>query len=173
MRTTYSVSLPVKPYVLKYVQTVEGSPLNFTSSSMLCMIIRAYMENKNYTGLSQQQLNTAISTRSAVLQILIPVKQMHRIGTTINPDGIILINRFLETCFEKALRKFIVDNIKEGGRYKGFKEAYYAFAEMYNIDMETDITYDGLKQMDFRFRKKSEKKNDIDAMFFSTLVPSL
>jgi hypothetical protein len=175
MLNCYSVSLPVKPYVLKYVQTVEGSPqLRFESSSMLCMIVRAYIENKNYIGLSQQQFDAAISTRTATLKIVIPGKQMYKVGTSIRPDGIVMINRFLEEWFERALVKFMNDNTRKCGRYKGFKEAYYAFAKLYNVELEKDITIEGLKKMDYRLRRKKEDDNDNkNGFFFSTLVPSL
>lgn len=175
MLDCYTLSLPVKPYVLKYVQTVEGSPeLMFQSSSMLCTIVRAFIENKNYTGLSQQQLDTAISTRNATLRIIIPMKQMYRIGTAIRPDGIVLINRFLEEWFERALIKFMNDHTRKDGRYRGFKEAYFAFADLYNVEIEKDITLEGLKKMDYRLRrKKNDDPSNKNGLFFSTLVPSL
>lgn len=157
--TTYTVSFPVKPYIKKYVTTIEGSPLQFKSSSMLCMIIRAYMENKNsYIQLSEKRINNHLNFRTATINVVVPLVYQYQVGTILRPEGIVLINRFLEDIFERALTKFIHDNIKAGGRYKGFKEAYFAFADMYNIELEEDITYDGLKKIDFRYRK-SLKKN--------------
>jgi hypothetical protein len=174
MSKHYSVSLPVKPYILKYVQTIEGSPLEFRGSSMLCMIIRAFMENKSYTGLSQNQLQTAVSSRTAKLEILVPIKKMYTIGASLRPDGIVLINQFLEEWFERALIKFMDSAVKKEGRYKGYRDAYYAFASAYGIDLEEDITLDGLKQMEYRLRKKpKDEKNKKDGNFFSNLVPSL
>lgn len=178
MSKTYFVSIPVKAYVKKYVATVEGSPIEFSSNSMLCTIIRAFMENKNYTGLSQSQLETAINSRTEKLQISIPIKKMYTIGTTIRQDGIIFINRFLEDCFDKALAKFMKEHTKKNGRYRGIQEALIAFAECYNIELyedmitgaKPDITLDGLKQMDYRLRKKSDTNKGSN--IFSNLVPS-
>lgn len=174
MSKNYSVSLPVKPYVLKYVQTIEGSStIEFRGSSMLCLILRAYIENKNYTGLSKSQMETAITHRTAKLEVLIPFKKMYKIGTAIRPDSIVQINQFLEEWFERALVKFMNENTRKDGRYKGFQKAYYAFAECYNIDLETDITLDGLKKMDYRLRHKKEDDTDKkNGNFFSNLVPS-
>jgi hypothetical protein len=167
LTNTYTVSLPVKPYVKRYVETVEGTPLQFNSKSMLCQIIRAFMQNKNYTGLSRTQLNTAISSRTATIDIILPIQNMYKIGTSVSPHGIMFINRFLEGLFEQALNKHVRETIRRNGRYKGFKEAYYSFAELYNIELDEDITYEGLQKMDYRFREKRMKN------IFSTLVPSI
>lgn len=173
MSKHYSVSLPVRPYIKKYIASVEGTPIEFKGTSMFCLILRAYMENKSYTGFSKTQLETAIGYRTATVQIIIPIKKIYTIGTEISPDGILLINRFLESLFERALVKFMNENTSADGRYKGFKEAYVAFAKLYSIDLEEDITLDGLKQMDYRLRKKIENKGKKGGNFFSNLVPSL
>lgn len=162
----YTVVLPVKPYIKKYVTAIEGDPIHFDSRSMLCMIIRAYLQNKARTGLSASQFKAHQSARNQQLQIIVPIKKMWYIGHHIKPDHMVLINRFLEDCFERALNHHINSNTKGDGRFRGYKEAYHTFAELYSIDMGRDISYEGLKQLDFRNRKKFEKN-------FLTLVPSL
>ncbi len=166
MTTHYSVTLPVKPYIKKYVAAVEGSPVLFTSRSMLCMIIRAYMENKNHTGLSKKQLQTSINARTATIVVQLPMRSMHYVGTSVRPDSIILINQFLEMWFGKALLDFMKQTANRPGRYKGFNEAYYEFAQAYGIEIEEDISLDALKKMDYRLRHRGG--ND-----FTNLVPSL
>src|SRR5688500_9568368 len=118
----YSVKIPVKPYVAKYVAAIEGSPVYFSSNSMLCQIIRAFLENTPRAMLSQKQMDVHLSTRSEQLEILVPMRKMHAVGHSIRPDNIVLINRFLEDCFERALCQYVRDYTKAaGGRYKGYK----------------------------------------------------
>lgn len=166
----YSVSLPVKAYIKKYIHTIEGSPIRFDSNSMLCMIIRAYLQSKAKSGRSRQELISAVSIRRERLEIQIPKtkKNISVIGLHIKEDNIVLINRYLEELFEQELHRFINQYIQSAeGRYKGYKEAYFSFAELYNIVLEEDITFDGLKKLEYRNRKKySEKKG-------FPLVPSL
>lgn len=166
MSQFYAICLPVKPHIKKYVQAIEGSTIEWKSNSMLCMIIRAYLENKGYTGRSKEELNTAINSRTDTLQISVPVKKMHVVGVHIRPDNIMLINRYLEDCFERSLHQFIQQSIKSNVRYQGFNKAYEAFATLYNIQLEEDISLDGIKKIDYRFRKKNQN-------IISHLVPSV
>jgi hypothetical protein len=169
MNTHYTVSLPVKAYIKKYVSTVEGYPINYSSNNMLCMIVRAYLQNKCSSGLSKQQLQTAVASRNECIEIKIPrsEKNTRTIGTYINADNIILINRFLEFWFEAALQEFIKEYTKTNvGRYRGLKGAYVAFADQYNIVLEQDISFEGLKKIEYRNR---QKKTEINLF---TFVPS-
>ena len=169
MNTHYTVSLPVKAYIKKYVATVEGYPINYSSNNMLCMIVRAYLQNKCRSGLSKQQLQTAVASRNECVEIKIPrsEKNIRTIGTYISSDNIILINRFLEFWFEAALHEFIRNYTKGNiGRYRGLKDAYVAFADHYNIILEEDISFEGLKKIDYRNRLKKSEIN------LFTLVPS-
>lgn len=166
MSKLYTVTLPVKPYIKKYVETIEGTPINFKGSSMLCKIVRAYMENKNSTGLSLSAKKAALSLRTTKVEIVVPIARMHVIGTALSDDGILQINAFLQDCFDNAVVHFVKEYVKKEGRYKGYKEAIETFARIYNIEIETDITFDGLQKMEYRSRKKEEN-------YFSKIVPSL
>lgn len=175
MSKSYTVSLPVKPYILKYVQTVEGSTaIEFKGTSMLCIILRAFLLNqKQYTGYTREKLKAAVSVRTAELKFVVPVNRMNQVGTEIDPNGVVVMNRLLEEFFDRAFLKFMKDRTKKEGRYRGYKEAYYAFADLYNIEIEEDITFDGLKKMDQRLRDKQKDDNNKNGPnFFSNLVPS-
>jgi hypothetical protein len=126
------------------------------------------LSNKPLSGLSRKQLETSVSSRSQVLQIKVPLnsKNLRTVGYYIREDNVVLLNRFLEECFETALRQFISEGAKGEGRYVGYKDAYYAFAEAYNIIIDEDISFDGLKKIEYRSRKKKSEN-------LFTLVPSL
>ena len=168
MSKYHTVSLPVKPHIKKYVETVEGGAINFSGKSMLCTIIRAFMQNNNSTGLSARQKASALSLRTASVDVLVHPKCVYTIGNSVRltPDCILHINAYLQDAFERDFKKYIDRYIVREGRYKGYKDAIYAFADAFNIVLEEDISYDGLKQLDFRIRKKEEN-------FFSKIVPSI
>lgn len=160
MSTTYTVTLPVKPYVQKYINTIEGGEqIKFDAKNMFCMIIRAYLENSNKCGLNSQDMEAHLKTRNKQIKIIVPMKRMGDVGHTIKPDNAVLINRFLEDVFKKAFISFVKDFTKKEGRYRDYKDAYYAFAESYKIVIDEDITFDALQKMDYRSRQKKTKKN--------------
>lgn len=169
----YSVTLPVKPHIRKYITAMEGENIMFDSRSMLCQIVKAYLENSNKCGLSQNKMAANILSRTQEISIKIPVKKMGYIGHTIKPDNIVLINRFLEDIFERTLIQYVKDYIKEEkkeGRYKGYKDAYYAFAKTFGIEIDEDITLEGLQKIDYRNRQKITEKNFL-ALVLSPRTP--
>lgn len=166
MTKHYTVHLPVKPYIKKFVETIEGPQLRYTGTSPLCRIVCAYLENKSSTGLSAAQKADALSKRTTSIQITVPMRCMYTIGASLSPDGILQANAYLQDEFERAVSHFLRQYTKsKEGRYKGYKDAIQAFADFYNIVLEDDITYEGLKKLEYRFRKKEET-------FFSKIVLS-
>ncbi|HYC27334.1 MAG TPA: hypothetical protein VEB42_00945 [Chitinophagaceae bacterium] len=161
------MTLPVKPYIKKYVETVEGSPIPYKGTSLLCKVVRAYLQNKNSTGLSEIQKKAALSLRTSSIEIVVPMNKMNIVGITLSDDGILHINAYLQDVFERAVCDFIKRYTgNKLGRYKGYKAGIEDFAKLYNIDLEEDLTYDGLQKLEYRFRKKEEN-------FFSKIVLSL
>ena len=63
------------------------------------------------------------------------------------------MNRYFENKFEEELSRFVDKQDLEGwGKYKN---AIEAFAKHYNIEIEEDISFEALKKMEYRFRKKN------------------
>lgn len=157
MSQFYSVSLPVKPHVKKFVQSLEGNTIYWKGTSPLCMILRAFLVNKTPIGYSSSRLHNAVSCRRSIITMYVPISKMGTVGTYISPDNVILINRLLEDWFEKTFLSFVQVQVKKDGRYRGYKDAIESFVALYNIDVEEDISMDGLIKMEQRSRKKVSK----------------
>lgn len=157
MAKYYSVNIPTKAHLKKYVYAIDGSPVNFNSDSHFCMIVRAYMGKTLSDNLCLTDRRNRIAAFTDTIQVMFPVTKMRLYGFEIADADAVLINRFLEADFEKELVRFVENFIKTEGRYKGYKEAYEAFAEKYHIQLEEDILSDTLKKQEYRARKKYQR----------------
>lgn len=162
----YSVTVPTKPHLYKYITTREGSPLFMNSDSPFCIMLRCCLGKNVHTDRSKKEIAGRMQFFTSDIQIMIPTSKMSLFGFSINEHHIIMLNRFLENDFEDELVRHSRYFIKEDVRYAGFKEAYESFAEKFNISLEEDIPYDTLKKIEYRARKRLEN-------IFPQNVPSL
>jgi hypothetical protein len=97
------------------------------------------------------------TSREADITFTIPYHYWYLTKKEISPQTCILLNRYFENKFEEDLSTHVLMMDTEGhGKYK---KAIESFAKLYNIEIDEDITFDGLKQMEYRFRKKNIKKS--------------
>lgn len=105
-------------------------------------------------------------------EILMQVSNFHRkqLGSKLIKDEIIMINSYLEQSFQKDLyyhcQLFMQHYPKASGRDMGIKDAIYSFAERFGLEIDgtmkdgkmdfKDISYEGLKRMEWRYRSKLE-----------------
>lgn len=138
------------------------------SDNRFCLFVRACLSNNVNDGLSKENQSVRMKFFTDNLQIFIPFSNMRRFGHTLSLDHIIMINRFLEIDFSNELVRHCRYITKGENRYLSYKEAYEAFLEKHHIDIEDDITFDALKKMEYRSRKKSENCVQSVLSLFST-----
>jgi len=95
---------------------------------------------------------------TSYIQCVAPLSLIRDIGFIITNDQVIQFNRFVDDLFEEYLYIFVQKNTKQNQRYCGFKEAIELFAQIHNIEIDVDITFDTLKKAEYRHRKNIEKK---------------
>lgn len=118
-------------------------------------MIMAFLEGKSSLGYSKEQHEASLRQRTEKIQVLVPMSKIRQIGFHISAPAAILINKFLEDQFDRDLVFFIDKNIQTSGRYRGYKNAYELFAEKFAIEIDRDISLDGLQKKDYRYRKNS------------------
>lgn len=151
---TFTLRIPVKTYIKKYLGKLYGeevipAQMETNIGFVVLMTISSRLEGKVCRGYNNQFQNPYQSS----VTFTVPFHYFYLTKKELSIHTVILLNRYFETKFEEDLCRFIDSFMIRGGTYKA---AIEAFAELYNIDIEEDITYEALKKKDYRFRKKNE-----------------
>lgn len=156
---TYSVKVPIKSYLKKYIHAKHGTdlPLNYRTTYgtlILCLLEKDYFS----INMGKQKKEVRVSLITDEIEFTAPLNTMQYKGHSLTSDKVIAINRFFEDCFIEDLYRYCKDNKKNTAWRPGIDKAIYAFAEVYNIEVETDISFEALKKAEWRHRMKLEKK---------------
>jgi hypothetical protein len=156
----YSVNLPTKAYLCRYVQAIYGHEIDkkviIDPQTDFGDLIFTKMASNIHCNLSPCEVNSKLSRMPETLQLKIPMHWFRKLPVKdLSPHQIIRINRHLENLFEKDL----CDIVSRAHDIMGIdrKTAIECFAVNHGIQLEYDITFDGLKQMEFRYRKKNAR----------------
>lgn len=185
-----TVKVPTKAYLKKFVLTEIGdkpiAPGDHPVQKFLFILLERKLYDYQFKSLNAQFNDT--------LLVKISLSNFHKMGYSISPQRVVLFNNFIESLFDKALYGFVSQyvrhqdemqaaiqkvldeyNIKPRREHQRnwfqvprYKDALYAFAKKYNLEMEEDVTYELLKKMEYRARKKFESEKTI-----SQSVPSI
>lgn len=158
-----TVKLPCKPYIRKFVEALYGNPVRADHSTNLGCIINLTLEKTIYE--NRQFRNPVHKDIRDSISVLINHWQFQRLGFDFSNENILVINRILENSFEESLYQFVRNHVKEGVRFKGYKEAIEQFADSYGIEIEEDISYEGLKKKEARFRNKVDSRKENYSLF--------
>ncbi len=158
----FTIKLPTKAYLKKYLQTLYGSPTHLGNP--------IYFSTRDYFGMSMfsaLENPLRIHHRPCITKVrfdsfdtIMEVKaprwwlEKYQFGNSMAENQVITVNKLFETKFEEELYNFCSQLSFIGMETK---DALLAFCDKYNIEMEEDITYEALKKKEYRFRKKVEK----------------
>jgi hypothetical protein len=112
-----------------------------------------FLDRKFYFRQNEELVHKAFDVFDEQLEIFLPrwwMLQSH-FGTDIPAQNIILINKLFEERFEEDLSKYCS---MKGGK---IKKSIEDFCTRHQISIDDDITFDALKQKEYRERKKMEK----------------
>lgn len=148
------ITIPCKRYIRKYIEAVYGDPVRITNHSLIGIYIYALIEKKFYDSRNNDFSNSESFTEKHYndkLTMLVSNFVFFNIGCDLSPQRALAVNRFFEEKFEDHLYMYC-DAYVRNGEWR--KTAIEDFAERYNIDLEIDITFDSLKQTEYRLRRK-------------------
>lgn len=154
-----TLKLPCKLYIARFVQQRYGKSVKADNSSVLGFFVKMALEKKRY---ENRNLTDSFIHKGyeGTIDILVNKWQVAHIGFDISTDNIMFLNRFLEEQFQEALYyhclAYVKTNEKANKKVQGYKVAIEKFAELNKIEIDFDITYDGLKKMEYRQRRKQE-----------------
>jgi len=150
------ITIPCKAYVKKYIEARYGGPLRITNHSLTGIFIYAVIEKNYYPKKERKQFNQSFVNQyyNDEISFIVSEFTFENIGFDVSYVKAVAINRFLEQQLEEHLFQYC-DAYVLGGRQR--KDAINDFAAKYNIDLEIDISFDSLKQTEYRLRRKREQ----------------
>lgn len=156
---TYSVKVPTKSYLRKYIYAKYGQSIKLNYTTTLGTLILCMLDKEAFTiKMSDQKKEQRIQYMNDEIVFTAPLNTMRWKGYSLSKDKIIAINRYLEDMFVEDLHRFCKFNIKDTAWRPGIKDAIFSFADSYGIEVDTDISFDALKKAEFRYKKRNEKK---------------
>lgn len=157
----FKIELPTKPFLKKYLISLCGEPLTLSVDNAVGMMISSMLEKKSsqvYPTFTREIIHQAFDKYNDRVTIFLPKSWMdnYYYGTGLSEKKVVYINKFIEMLFEKEM----VDYCEFRCAIKGDRqEALYAFCEKHNIEVPDDITFDNLKQTEYRYRKALKKRS--------------
>lgn len=159
MPKTFSVQIPVSPYLKPYITRRFGDPIAIDNQSLVGVFLIGVLEKQNFNvGGQNQKKDIRFNYFTDSITCVAPISLMKDFGWNLKPDHIIQFNRFFEEHFDLDLHLHVERNVKKNTRYAGYKQAIESFAVEYNICLEETISFEGLKKMEYRYREKIKKK---------------
>lgn len=153
----YTIRIPTTTYIKKYLYAHYGYPIKLNNHNPVGVMVIALLQKKSVTSLNIAKKDTRFMHLNDQIVCQGQFWIADRAGLSLDDDAVIQLNRFFEASFEETLYQFVRFQITTPGRYPGYDKALNLFAENYGIELEEDITFDGLKKIEYRFRKKHEK----------------
>ena len=149
----YTIAVPTKPYLKKYLQSLYGKPMIFDRDNYFGTSLVGYLERKFFTRQSETISYRHFDEFTAALIISMPSWWIIRthFATDIPTGNVIYINKHFEERFEEDLVKFCLV-LQLGG--VEVKQALETFCAMHEIELDVDMTFEAIKQKHYRARKK-------------------
>lgn len=153
----FTLSLPVKGYVKKYLQQKYGCPLTLSANDVFSDVLLAMLLVPVPTKRSRQELDQQLGRRCHRLDIRIPFSMFYRLPKEISEHSQVRIN----TYFENRFREEFCDTVERLVTFGKIERqlAIEHFAAINRLEMDEDISFDCLKKMEYRYRKEREEKS--------------
>lgn len=153
----YTIKVPCKRYIKKYLNTIHGEHLkpNFKDDFGDSVITK--LSSKPLVRISNSELNVYLRDLNDILCIKLPIDFFYRIDNKITNQHIYTLNRFFENTFKDDLYIFVNVSAAFGVQRA---VAIESFCNRHGIILETDITLNGLVRMEIRYREEKKRQKD-------------
>lgn len=152
----FTIHLPVKGYVKKYLQTLYGTNIIISTKTKIGQILLLHLSTNLSTKMDEHDIDLRMNRLTETLPLRIPFDYWYRLKLKeVSPHMAISISRF----FEEEFKEEMYDVVNRAVQFiPGLerKKAIENFAQNHGIEIEFDITYEALKKMEYRFREERE-----------------
>jgi hypothetical protein len=163
MKDHFHFTILTKPYIAKYLQTLYGNPVIFDADNYFGTTLIGFLTKKIYKLRETKIEHRKFDQFTTQLDIYLPSYWLrnYMYKTDLTRENIIYINKHFEQKFEEELtRHCYLLNLLE----IEYRHALEDFCYRYNIEIDVDITFDCIKQKEYRERenfKNKLAKNDL------------
>ena len=162
----YSVLIPTSSHLKKFLSVEYGHPVKIDNKTLIGTVIISMLQKQNFhVALKPVQKVQQVDGFTTSLSCVAPMSVMKDYGHSITADQAIQLNRFFEKFFYEKLYLFVQHRINKDKRKLGVQDAIFEFCSHYDIELDSDISYDSLKKSEWRWRKNQNK-------IFRAFVPS-
>lgn len=159
----FTVQLPVKPYIKKYLTNLYGDPILLDFSSNIGFIILTSLTSTLDSKLfSYYGFRGDLKRFSQSVSIKIPVHYFDICNNELSFRQVALINRYFEDRFEEEMCSYVINDVTRGFEKKVSIQNFCIF---HNVELDTDISSDAIVKMEYRFRKNKLKKSTLNLSF--------
>ncbi len=161
----FSLSIPTKTYLKKYLHKRYGLPIPVNSQSLFGMVMISFLEKKVYSDQPIADRDFRYASFTDKVEVVLPAYRFYHLGLHVTKEKAIVLNRYFEEQFEEDLYRHCLVRVdseraklhRKGKGGCGYDKAINEFAALHGIDLEEDITFECLKKSEYRHRKKLEK----------------
>ena len=176
--TNRVISIPTKIYLKKFIEFVIGTDVIIPGDHPIQRFLYILLEKKDF----QYNFKKQHRDFNAKLDLKLSFFTLHQIGYGVKPEYVVTFNDYVENLFDEYLYNFCQQylnahkavqdcvmeamsmyNVKPSRSHQRnwfqvptYADALEAFAAKLKLDIEVDITYEALKKMEYRARKKFE-----------------
>ncbi len=158
---SYIINIKTKPYIRKYLMAKYGHPIPLNYSSLIGAAVMAFLSKTVPT--DTHQFKKDIRYRHFTRDIFFTIAQSQintcRHGLNVTQTQTICINRFFEAEFEEYLFHQVNFMLMKNPDLQR-RQAIEQFAKNFGIELDEDISLDGLIKSEYRTRTNFENKSD-------------
>lgn len=146
MGESFTIQIPTKPYLKKYIQTLYGRPVIFTRENNFGMAVLAFLDEKRYFRHDKKLVHKAFDKFDDKIEIHFPRwwKDRSKFNKGFSEQSVVNINKLFEEQMESHLSFYCRTRNVE------IRSSLYDFCFLHSIEIDIDITYEALKQKEYR-----------------------
>lgn len=158
MPRTFTVTIPAKAHIAKYSAVRYGHTIRISNTTAVGALMIGLLNKPSFnSGYPTHKKDIRFLHFNSHIQFIADIRDWYTVGTHLSDEHIIQVNTFLENDFADRLAVYVWSQTNHNTRYRGINEAIISFADHLGIVIDEDITFDGLKKMEYRKRKELEK----------------
>lgn len=168
----YKIHLATKPYLKKFLHAIYGDPLFIDPATDFGDIIITKLSSDLHCNLDKHDIDVRMNRLTDKVTMFLPIHWWYKLKCNqLSQHQVIRINRYFENVFEKEMHEVV----QRAHSWMGIERqiAIECFAENHKIELDKDITFEGLKKMEYRYRQKHGGLERITQNIVTTLQLSL
>jgi hypothetical protein len=155
----FSITIQTKPYLKKYLQSLYGDPLIFSTENSFGIVVESLLSRPLEDHNNPEVLRQRFDKYTTSLELFIPIRNIFkRKGFAITQRQILSLNKFFEKQFCEQLLSWCEMGVIYKVEYKKNIEDFCWRHKILIDAVDEDISFDALKKKEWRARKKKEEK---------------